>query len=230
MLQTARIFVSHAHEDNDWCRGFVNALRDKGADVWYDEHNLGHGRLMEKIELELSARPVFVVILSPAAVASPWVKREVGAAMFLQDDDPARVLIPVVAQKCDIPLFWNSYRRASGPDDMGLTPDGAARKIDDLINSPTGTAPDAYERANTLRKEGHYAEALPWYDAAIALDATHAKAWNNKGIALQKLQRYEEALRAHERALELHPDYENARKQRAIVLRQLGRAADAGKP
>ena len=33
------------------------ALRDAGADVWYDEHNLTSGQLMELVQRELSLRP-----------------------------------------------------------------------------------------------------------------------------------------------------------------------------
>jgi predicted esterase len=33
-----RIFVSHSHKDHEFCRALVNALREAGADVWYDEH------------------------------------------------------------------------------------------------------------------------------------------------------------------------------------------------
>jgi hypothetical protein len=44
------VFVSHSHEDDAFCRGVVAALRGAGADVWYDEHNLGSGQLVDTIE------------------------------------------------------------------------------------------------------------------------------------------------------------------------------------
>ena len=44
-MDQPRIFVSHSHEDSEWCRKFVSFVREKGADVWYDEHNLGYGVL-----------------------------------------------------------------------------------------------------------------------------------------------------------------------------------------
>ena len=37
------IFVSHAHQDNAWCRPFVEALKSLGLDVWYDEKGLQGG-------------------------------------------------------------------------------------------------------------------------------------------------------------------------------------------
>ena len=73
MAEPLRVFVSHIHQDNAFCHTIVAALRDVGADVWYDEHNLGSGVLRREIMRELSVRPVFLVVLSKAAFASSWV-------------------------------------------------------------------------------------------------------------------------------------------------------------
>jgi len=125
--QRVKAFVSHAHEDSAWCNMFVAALRQAGVDVWYDEHNLGYGRLMDEIERELRHRRVFLVILSPAAVASSWVRREVHAAMSLHDADPERIILPIISQPCEVPLLWSEYRWLSGPNDAGLPPNEAAQ-------------------------------------------------------------------------------------------------------
>ncbi|HEY7342018.1 MAG TPA: toll/interleukin-1 receptor domain-containing protein, partial [Ktedonobacterales bacterium] len=95
--QQLRIFVSHSHEDDAFCRAIVTALRDAGADVWYDEHNMGSGLLMSVIQSELGTRPVFVVILSKAAFASEWVKREATWAYQMAEFDPTRTILPVTA-------------------------------------------------------------------------------------------------------------------------------------
>jgi hypothetical protein len=70
------IFVSHSSQDTDFGDVFVRSLRDAGANVWYDQYNLGPGPLTEEIMRELYARRVFHVLLSPAAFASTWVKQE----------------------------------------------------------------------------------------------------------------------------------------------------------
>src|SRR5262249_35105008 len=71
-----KIFVSHSHKDAAACHALVAALRGAGADVWYDEHNMTAGRLGPIIERELGARPVFILVLSPTALASSWVEDE----------------------------------------------------------------------------------------------------------------------------------------------------------
>jgi hypothetical protein len=126
-MAEARIFVSHAHSDAEWCRGFVDVLRKSGADVWYDEHDLRYGRLTVSIAQEIQERPIFIVVLSPASALSPWVAREMEAAMLLADSDASRVILPVVAAPSDnIQVFWRLYKWVAGPNGAALTPARAA--------------------------------------------------------------------------------------------------------
>ena len=86
-----RIFVSHSHADNVWCREFIDALKAQGCDVWYDEQGLGGGVVWQKrIVEEIQGRPVFVVVLSPDATSSQWVDEEIQLAISAR-----RNIIPV---------------------------------------------------------------------------------------------------------------------------------------
>jgi hypothetical protein len=128
-MSDRQVFVSHAHEDIAWCNILVSSLRQADVDVWYDENNLGYGRLMDVIERELKQRRIFLVILSPAALASPWVRREVVAAINLHDADSNRIVLPIIAVPCEVPLLWSEYRWLSGPSDAGLPPTEAAQEV-----------------------------------------------------------------------------------------------------
>ena len=83
--QGHRIFVSHSHLDNDFGTKFAQdlrrALNDESA-VWYDVLGglLGGETWWEKIVEELSARDVFIVVLSPDAMNSHWVRQELNIA------------------------------------------------------------------------------------------------------------------------------------------------------
>ena len=90
-----KIFLSHSSQDKASCDTVVGALRVAGADVWYDEHNLGAGQLLEEIQRELQARPVFVVLLSKNAFASQWVRREATWAFNLATREPNRLILPI---------------------------------------------------------------------------------------------------------------------------------------
>jgi tetratricopeptide (TPR) repeat protein len=220
MAEAAGIFVSHAHEDNAWCRTFVGALRQGGATVWYDEHNLGYGVLGEEIERELKARPIFLVILSPASVGKPWVRREMDAAIQLRDQNPERIILPIVAEKAEIPLFWVGYKRVSGPGDTGITATEAAGRVIHTLgivpaNAPavpappvgTETAEEANTRGNGLYAQKRYEEALSAYEQALSLNSQDADAWTNKVAVLRLLGHSAKALEAErQRDLALQHD------------------------
>lgn len=213
MTQTAQIFVSHSHNDEQWCSAFAKTLKQAGGDVWY--YPKAGELFMRDIESELRARPIFVVIVSPDSMRSPWVKREVNAAISLQDRQPERIILPVVAQKCDIPRLWDRYKRISGPDDTGMLPDEAAKQVAHALALTTeattrvirpresGSSEELVERGAALRARGLLREALVVYDDALAIDETYAAAWTGKGNALQALGMPAQALVAFDRALAL---------------------------
>lgn len=100
------LFVSHAHADNEVCDRYVEALKKRGLDVWYDRHNIQGGqRLGKEIEEQLERRTALVVLLTPASVASYWVDLEVSAFRDLAAHDSSRLLLPVRIADCPIPLL-----------------------------------------------------------------------------------------------------------------------------
>jgi hypothetical protein len=121
-----RVFVSHSHHDVAFCRAFVQGLRAHQLDVWYDEHNLGSGVLREAIEREMTTRESFIVILSPEALKSQWVRREWHAALDLEDAGQLHTIVPVLAEPCEIPLMLRGYKRIQARDGATLTAEEAA--------------------------------------------------------------------------------------------------------
>jgi TIR domain-containing protein len=65
-----RVFVSHTHQDNAFCQALVTALRQAGADVWSDEHDLESSQLMLVIQREFGARPAALRPLLHLAMAT----------------------------------------------------------------------------------------------------------------------------------------------------------------
>jgi hypothetical protein len=128
-----RIFISHSHQDIEYSCILANALREKELDVWYDEHNLGAGRLREVIENEMAGREHFILVLSLASVNSSWVRREYNAAMDLKDEGFLKTFLPVVAERCIIPLMVRGYKRVEGPEGEPISPEQAATVISRII-------------------------------------------------------------------------------------------------
>jgi tetratricopeptide (TPR) repeat protein len=218
MSTAARIFVSYAFEDDAWCRAFVEALRLGGASVWYDKYHLGYGVLGEKIEQELRASPIFIVALSPAAVAKPWVRREMDAAMGLKDKHPERIVLPVIVERADIPLMWGAYTRVSGLGDTGMDAIEAAGQVvamlrivpRDTAGAPSPedmqAAADLASLGNSFYAQMRYLKALSSYEQALALNPLVAEVWTAKGDVLYDLQRHVEALAAYDEALNREPE------------------------
>ena len=233
MAEAAGIFVSHAHEDHAWCRTFVELLRQEGADVWYDDHDVGDGMLQDDIECELQARPIFIVILSPASVDNPTVSREMNAAIHLRDQNPERIIGSVVARKVEVSPAWSEYRRMSGPGERGITAtEAAGQMIYALALSPaeaqsaaylpaeSETIADVMLRANGWCAQQRYGEALSAFEHALTLDPLNAYAWYGKGKAMDDYRCYsfEASLACYEQAVTLQPELTAAWKQTGHVL------------
>lgn len=241
MPDAARIFVSHNKSDIEWCNEFVSRLRQYGANVWYDEYNLGYEELGLQINAELIARPIFVAVLSPTAIASRWVDREVTGAIALKDKDTTgeRILLFVIAKTCEIPPLWSGFPRYPKQSDEGLTPAQAAKRLADHLKlsggpAATGVGGDSAEAVEDLWWEGrsqaeqrHFEEALQLFDRALALDPTHVKAWISKGNVLKALTRYQESLKSYEQALYHDPSNKTALFNHACILHLLNYLPEA---
>lgn len=131
-----RVFISHTYADTEFCRRFVAVLRGAGCDVWYDEHNLGvGGELRRAIEQSIASSDVFIVILSPAALASDWVTAESSAAFATLGHGPLQQVLPVVAVPCQIPANLQNVRRIDG-NGQPLDPQMAAIQAMQAMHTP----------------------------------------------------------------------------------------------
>ena len=97
-----RIFVSHSHLDNAFGTKLVQDLRralTEDSAVFYDVMGGLHGgdSWWNKIVEELTTRDVFLLILSPDAMNSRWVRKEIDIALN-QD----KLILPVLYQTCAI--------------------------------------------------------------------------------------------------------------------------------
>ncbi len=118
-----RIFLSHSHKDNLFCRPFVAHLRaalnlSDPDDIFYDEATLHLGDAwLERIQHEVLARPVFLVILTPNSVAADYVRTETNLALreTISHRDE-RWIVSILAEECEpnqlAPLLGN-YQMAN---------------------------------------------------------------------------------------------------------------------
>jgi TIR domain len=94
------VFLSHSSKDRKAAKHLAEMLRDHGVPVWYSETNLiGAQQWHDEIGAALSRCDWFIVLLSPSAVKSPWVKRELMYA--LRDLRYEGRILPVIHKPCD---------------------------------------------------------------------------------------------------------------------------------
>jgi peptide/nickel transport system substrate-binding protein len=139
------VFVSHSHQDNELCDAFVEALRARGVDAWYDRSDLQVGHLLStEIQRELQARSVFILLATPASVASYWVETELGAYRELAAHDRTRVIIPIIIVACELPLLLRAYKWIDAVD---VPLDTVVDQLAPTIGFPTQAELAAEERA-----------------------------------------------------------------------------------
>jgi hypothetical protein len=91
------VFVSHASEDKDaFVRPLVQALQDKGLDVWYDEFTLSVGdSLRRSIDKGLANSRYGIVVLSSAFFAKNWPQYELDGLVTREMASGSKVILPI---------------------------------------------------------------------------------------------------------------------------------------
>jgi serine/threonine protein phosphatase PrpC len=111
--QPLRIFVSHSSKDNDFGIQLAEDLRHVLGDdtaVWYDTQGgleLGD-TWWDKIVEQVTARDVFIIVLSPDAMDSKWVRREFNMA-FNQE----KLIVPLRYRSCKVWADLNTIQSLS---------------------------------------------------------------------------------------------------------------------
>jgi formylglycine-generating enzyme required for sulfatase activity len=121
-----RVFVSHSHQDEDFTQRLVADLRTAGAVVWVDVADIRHGDFMRRIDEALDQSEWLVLVLTPAALASSYVRSEVDAALHLVHQGRMRDVIPILAAPTlpnTIPPLWGVLQRydATRDDQAAVT-------------------------------------------------------------------------------------------------------------
>lgn len=73
----------------------------------------------------------------------------------------------------------------------------------------------------TALQTGRPAEAIQWFDQAIAVNSNDAGVYSNRGAALQALQQYQAAIENLDHAIALNPSLADAHSNRGVCLQAL---------
>ena len=101
----SHIFVSYKREDSEFVAKEIVRLQ-RTYRVWWDKTNIVGGEDWEKaIRAGLDESAALIVILSPKAVESPYVRFEYETAL-----DKSVPVIPIMIEDCDIPIALRKFQ------------------------------------------------------------------------------------------------------------------------
>jgi formylglycine-generating enzyme len=165
-----QIFLSHAHQDAQVAQKLAHDLEAHGYDIWLAPDSIRPGeKWVEAINRGLEESGLFVLLLSPEAVASRWVNMETNAAIEFVHEGEMQ-LFPLLLKACRPPPLWRSFHHISlrGGYEQALAallnaleppthklPADPAAKAPATVGQPTATqsqlatTPDNYVDAKT---------------------------------------------------------------------------------
>jgi hypothetical protein len=102
----SEVFLSHASVDRAFAGRLADELRRHRVPVWYSERSIGGAQQwLDEIGAALRRCDWFIVVLTPAAVRSKWVKRELTYA--LREDQYDQHVVPLLVKDCNYEdLAW----------------------------------------------------------------------------------------------------------------------------
>lgn len=81
----SKLFISHSFQDDAFVRDLRAALADHGHEAWIAPRELQGGDLLwSELQRAIDEASAFAVVVSPAALQSTWVSRELRYALEVQ--------------------------------------------------------------------------------------------------------------------------------------------------
>lgn len=198
-----RIFVSHSHQDDAFTQRLVDDLHRAGGDVWVDKAGIQHGNFMERIDEALARSEWFVLVLTPNAIESAYVRQETYTALHRVQQGLMRAVIPILAAPCpsdSIPPQWDALHRYDATPDYQATLEGVLGAL-----GLTGPTPPHDTSASPLSSaiQRSLLVQLGMLEMEIRTTPENFKLWRVKAGVLHRLGREAEAEEAERRAKEL---------------------------
>lgn len=101
-----QIFISYAHQDAPFAHRLASDLKGYGRQVWIAPESIHPGeKWAEAIDRGLQESGVFVLVLTPHAVRSTWVRDETYAAIQFEKQGLGRV-ITLDVDEANAPPLW----------------------------------------------------------------------------------------------------------------------------
>jgi hypothetical protein len=112
------LFICHASEDTEFVQDLCSYLDSHQVSLWYDRREIKVGdSIVQRISAGLESASHLVVVLSPVSVTKPWVRREFSSAVMRQIQAASVIVLPILAEPCEIPAILADIRYANASAD-----------------------------------------------------------------------------------------------------------------
>ncbi|MBV6491812.1 MAG: hypothetical protein CNCCGFBP_02463 [Fimbriimonadaceae bacterium] len=113
------VFISYSHHDLDFVGKLAARLVSSRIHIWFDRVELKVGdSLIDGIQSAISESDFLAVVLSKNSVESEWCKRELGGALMRELEEKRVVVLPLLIEDCDIPIFLTEKLYADFREDF----------------------------------------------------------------------------------------------------------------
>ncbi|MCX5784837.1 MAG: toll/interleukin-1 receptor domain-containing protein [Elusimicrobia bacterium] len=107
------IYISYPKENADFANHLASELVRRNHCVWVEKWELQAGdSLIEKVQGTITDSDALLVVISKASVAAAWCRRSLAATLTREVAAKHAIIVPVLMEDCEIPLFVTNYLRA----------------------------------------------------------------------------------------------------------------------
>jgi hypothetical protein len=172
------IFISYSHSDSDFVDKLAAELVRNNAHVWVDRWELNVGdSILNNVQKAIQDSSALLIVLSKASVASEWCKKELSAGLMRELDEKRVVVLPVVVEDCEIPVFLREKLYA----DFRKSFEPGFRSLMEAVSRITTTA-----QGRLPAKEGYvdWSETWGYEDDRFWIDFTLIEAYNEHRFSI----------------------------------------------
>lgn len=165
------VFISYSHADATFANKLAAHLVKHNTHVWIDSWELNVGdSILAHVQKAIQQSSALLIILSKTSVASAWVSKELNAALMRELDEKRVLVLPVLLEDCDVPIFLREKMYA----DFRTNFDSGLSKLVDALLKITNT-----DQGRVYSEDGYidWAEDWGYEDHLLRMDYTLIEYW-----------------------------------------------------